>query len=100
MLRTFKDEQLREQSPSPLSPRSQVLATRTEAEMLARLDETSYSAKELPAVVHHARNTPNFIGLAALELYAEVAQQLSGDNYRQWMADGLGYFDLGKRHPC
>jgi hypothetical protein len=38
-------------------------------------------------------------GLVAFELYAQVAQQLEGRNYADWMNDGRGYFFLGPRHP-
>lgn len=94
-----EEDRQREQEFSPLSPRSQALATQTEEQMRRFMDDTPYTAEELPAVVARARRTPNFRGLVALEMYAEVAQQLSGDNYRHWMADRRGYFDLGKRHP-
>lgn len=99
MLRTVEEERYRTQVNPPLSPRSETLVRRTEDEMRAHMDDTPYTAADLPEVVRCARRNPHFQGLAALELYTDVAQHLEGDNYRQWMIDGKGYFNLGKRHP-
>lgn len=81
--------------------RHQELMQAATCEAVARADAARrpYRADELPAMVRRARRDPNFYGLAALQMYTGVAQQLSADDYRSWMRDGLEYFNLGPRHP-
>ncbi|KAG0587401.1 hypothetical protein KC19_2G161900 [Ceratodon purpureus] len=61
--------------------------------------DTPYTRDDLPQIMARARNTPNFEGLTALEVYAQTAQHLSDANFAAWMADGRSYFNLGRRHP-
>ncbi|KAG0595096.1 hypothetical protein M758_UG139000 [Ceratodon purpureus] len=64
-----------------------------------RFNRAPYQRDELQEVVRHAQCMPSFPGMAALEMYANVVQQLDGSAYDRWMADGQGYFALGPRHP-
>ncbi|KAG0631745.1 hypothetical protein M758_1G276300 [Ceratodon purpureus] len=71
----------------------------TEEEMRRGMIDTPYTREDLPVILERARNTPNFQGLTALEVYAQTAQHLSEDNFRTWMANGRRFFNLGRRHP-
>lgn len=98
LLRTVEEDRLRHATPEP-PPDNVRMMNETERAIVAYHSDAPYSREELPAVVSRARRNPRFRGLAALEIYASVAQQLSDSDYRIWMADGLGYFNLGPRHP-
>lgn len=62
-------------------------------------EQVPYTREELLDVLHRALRNPNFQGLAALEMYVAVAQHLKGQHYLDYMEDGLGYFNLGPKHP-
>lgn len=83
----------------PTSPDNLRMMNESERAMVAYYDNAPYRREELPGVVNRARRNPRLRGLAALELYASVAQHLSVADYTRWIADGLGYFNLGPRHP-
>lgn len=68
-------------------------------EVTARTQQLPYTTDDLPEILRAARAQPNFPGLPALEVYAQVGQHLDGLNFQNWMANGRGYFYLGPRHP-
>ncbi|KAG0592849.1 hypothetical protein KC19_1G284700, partial [Ceratodon purpureus] len=98
LLNRVEEERHEYHSPQ-YSPTTRRAIDRTEEEMRQRMIDTLYTQEDMPRVVERARNTPNFRGLTALEVYAQTAQHLSDENFRTWMADGRRYFDLGRRHP-
>lgn len=98
ILRTVEEERHQQTEPPP-SPDRRHMMMESKREMIAYHSNALYKRQDLSAVVNRARRNPNFRGLAALEVYAATAQHLSESNYRAWMADGLGYFNLGPRHP-
>lgn len=61
----------------------------------ALMDNTPYIASKLPRAIKRAHRTLNFPNHTVIELYTEFTQNLSNNNYTQWMCDGLGYFNLG-----
>ncbi|KAG0611670.1 hypothetical protein M758_7G157000, partial [Ceratodon purpureus] len=81
------------------SPRTARATERLVTQMHQTFNDTPYTLEDLPRVVERARNTPDFPGLTALEIYAQTAQHLGEENFASWMADGRRYFDLGRRHP-